>query len=76
MLGPKAQQVLRPWLEREARSYCFVPAEASAWNYKRTRRKPASDNSVEKVDPKVLKLRPGLKYTRHSYRVAIQRAYK
>jgi integrase len=31
---------------------------------------------VEDGETRVLKLRPGLKYTRHSYRVAVQRACK
>jgi hypothetical protein len=30
MLGPKAPEVLRPWLDRDPESHCFVPAEASA----------------------------------------------
>jgi hypothetical protein len=30
VLGPKAQEVLRPWLNRDPESYCFVPAETSA----------------------------------------------
>jgi integrase len=76
MLGPRAQEVLRPWLEREAQSYCVVPAEVSAWHYQRTRIRPSPENPVEQVEPKVLKLRPGSKYTRHCYRVAVQRACK
>ena len=57
-------------------SYCFVPAETSAWHYRRNRRKSCSHTPIEQVEPKVLKLQPGLKYTRHSYRVAVQRACK
>jgi integrase len=76
MLGPKAQEVLRPWLDRDAGTYCFVPAETSAWHYRRTRRKSCSDTPIERVEPKVLKLQSGLKYTRYSYRVAVQRACK
>jgi integrase len=76
MLGPKAQEVLRPWLDRDPGAYCFVPAETSAWHYRRSRRKSCSGTPTEPVEPKVLKLQPGLKYTRHSYRVAVQRACK
>jgi integrase len=76
MLGPRAQEILRPWLERDAGSYCFVPAETSAWHYRRSRRKAIPETQVEEGESKVLKLRPGLKYTRHSYRVAVQRACK
>ena len=53
-----------------------MPAETSAWHYRRSRRKATSETSVEDGKSKVLKLRPGLKYTRHSYRVAVQRACK
>jgi hypothetical protein len=66
MLGPKAQEVLRPWLERDAQAYCFVPEEVSAWHYKRTRSKPSAGTSIEQVEAKVMKLPSGLKYTRHS----------
>jgi hypothetical protein len=43
MLGPKAQEVLGPWLGRDSETYCFVPAEASAWHYRRTRREATSE---------------------------------
>ena len=46
MLGPKAQEVLRPWMVRDAGTYCFVPAEASAWHYRRSRRKTCSDTPI------------------------------
>jgi len=74
MLGPQAQAILRPWLDRDPESYCFVPAETSAWNYRRLRRKAPAEVTVEDRETRVAKLPPGLKYTRHSYRVAIQRA--
>jgi integrase len=75
MLGPRAQEVLRPWLERDAEAYCFAPAEASAWHYRRTRKLPPEASS-EEGGSRALRLRPGQKYTRHSYRVAVQRACK
>ena len=74
MLGPRAQELLRPWLDRDPESYCFVPAEVSAWHRRRRRRRQA------RVWPTVMPRRaqprraPGQRYTRHSYRVAIQRA--
>ena len=75
MLGPRAQEVLRPWLDRDPESYCFVPAETSAWHYRRLRRRePSAAARSEEGEPRVLKLGPGLRYTRHSYRVAVQRA--
>jgi integrase len=76
MLGPQAQAVLRPWLDRDAETYCFVPAETSAWHYRRLRRGSPSATPEGVGEAKVMKLRPGLKYTRHSYRVAVQRACK
>jgi integrase len=76
MLGPRAQEVLRPRLGRDADTYCFVPAEASAWHYQRSRRKAISESPAEDGAARGLKLRPGLKYTRRSYRVAVQRACK
>jgi len=76
MLGPKAQAVLRPWLDRDTETCCFVPAETSAWHYRRLRRGGAPAAPIEAGEPRDLKLRPGLRYTRHSYRVAVQRACK
>jgi integrase len=73
-LGPKAQAVLRPWLDRDPESYCFVPAETSAWHYRRRRRRTPTPDQAENGEPRVLKLSPGLRYTRHSYRTAVQRA--
>jgi integrase len=66
--------VLRPWLERDPETYCFVPAETSAWNYRRLRRREASALRPEEEGSKAPKLAPGRRYTRHSYRVAVQRA--
>ncbi|OWK37378.1 site-specific integrase [Fimbriiglobus ruber] len=67
VLGPQAQEVLRPWLDRDPESYCFVPAESVLWMRER-RRKPGNR--------KAPKLPTGLnpRYTRHSYRLAVQRA--
>ncbi len=76
MLGPKAQAILKPWLDRDPETYCFVPAETSAWNYERARRKNALGKSVAERNTKPTKASAGQKYTRHSYRVAIQRACK
>jgi integrase len=74
VLGPKAQAVLRPWLDRNPESYCFVPAETSAWHYRRLRRRTPTPDQPENGEPRPLKLSLGRRYTRHSYRVAVQRA--
>lgn len=33
MVGPKAQELLRPFLQRQAGDYCFTPAESEALRY-------------------------------------------
>jgi len=68
VLGPRAQEILQPWLDREPSSYCFVPAESVAWM--RARRAKRSSMGKNWVPP--ANLNPS--YTRHSYRLAIQRA--
>jgi integrase len=73
VLGPKAQEMLRPWLDSDPESYCFVPAETSAWNYRRLRRREDS-YVLPRGKAEEPKRAPGRKYTRHSYRVAVQRA--
>jgi integrase len=74
MLGPRAQHLLRPWLDRDPESYCFVPAEVTAWHRRRSRRRKVSMSVVEDVRTMGSRRGPGPRYTRHSYRVAIQRA--
>ena len=69
VLGPKAVEVVRPFLDRDPAAYCFRPAEAVAWQRARTRRRPAKPESVGvPIGELVNEL-----YTRHSYRVAVQR---
>lgn len=36
-LGPKAQEILRPWLRADLQAYLFSPAEADAWHRERKR---------------------------------------
>lgn len=75
VLGPRAREILRPWLEgRDPESCCFVPAEVSAWNRQRLRRGDgvATNRAPKAAGP--VERAPGQEYTRHSYRVAIQRA--
>jgi integrase len=73
VLGPRAQEVLRPWLDRDPEAYCFVPAEATAWYRRRVRRRELPELQPQGEVP-APKLAPGRRYTRHSYRVAVQRA--
>jgi integrase len=74
MLGPKAQAVLKPWLDREPESYCFNPAEVVAWHRQRSRRNYKRQNAPQNEAVAALSGNTGIRYTRHSYRVAIQRA--
>jgi integrase len=61
VIGPRAQEVLAPWLERGPEVHCFYPAEVVA-----ERGTPDRGHAARpKADGK---------YTRHSYRVAIARA--
>ncbi len=62
-VGPRAQEVLRPWLDRDPDAYCFSPAETIAERLSR------SSPSSKAARPK-----PGGCYTANSYRTAIGRA--
>jgi integrase len=75
-IGPKAQQVLRPYLLRDHLSCCFSPAESCrqqttrmGTNSKRPRPCPRHNRSVRKSQRA-----PGDHYTRSSYNRAIRRA--
>ncbi|CAN5615558.1 tyrosine-type recombinase/integrase [soil metagenome] len=70
VLGPKAMEVLQPFLDREVTAYCFNPAESVAWRHARCRKHPENVNPDAKAPQEYVN--PA--YTRHSYRVAVQRA--
>jgi integrase len=77
-IGPRAQQVLAPFLLRDQRTYCFSPAEAENDRHRRLhgeRTTPLSCGNVpgsnRKHDPK---WSAGDRYTTDSYRRAIARA--
>jgi integrase len=74
VLGAKAQEVLRPWLDRDPESNCFVPAETSARHYRRLPTRDSSKDRPEGSGSRDPRLAPGRRYTRHSYRTAVQRA--
>lgn len=77
-LGPQAQEVLRPWLDRAPDAYCFNPREATEESIARRRRngakRSAPGKSLESGRPR--NRAPGDRYTRFSYRQAIERACK
>jgi integrase len=57
-------------LERDAEEFCFKPAESVAWQRQKSKKNPNSSDVVAVVQ----KLRLNAQYTRHSYRLAVQRA--
>jgi integrase len=77
-LGPQAQQVLKPYLQRPATSYCFSQAEADrsrrAEMHVRRRTPPNQGNRPGTNRRRKPARSPGDQYTTASYRRAIQRA--
>ena len=77
-LGPKAQDVLRPYLLREKTMYCFVPAESErkrrAEVHERRRTPLSCGNRPGTNQRRRPKRFPGDHYTTASYRRAIDRA--
>jgi integrase len=77
-LGPKAQEVLRPFLKRDLQAYLFSPAEAECDRRQALhagRKTPMScgnrPGSNRRPRPN---RKPGARYTRTNYRGAIRRA--
>jgi integrase len=66
VLGPRAIEVLQPWLDRDPDAYCFSPAEAIAG--REAARRPGKGGKAAR------RPRPGGRYTDGSYRVAVWRA--
>ncbi|MBY0397530.1 MAG: tyrosine-type recombinase/integrase, partial [Thermoleophilia bacterium] len=61
---------LRPFLDGAPEVYCFSPAEAVAWRHARCRKRPLEPGAVARAPEEYT----GQRYTRHNYRVAVQRA--
>lgn len=76
VIGPKAQEVLRPWMDRASESYCFSPHEAVEHlnAKKRARRKTPVQPSQRDRRKSTARRRPGAHYSENAYRRAIQRA--
>jgi integrase len=75
-LGPRTQQVLRPFLERHPGTYCFSPREAMAAFRERQRharktRVQPSQQSRKKRSPR---RQPGERYSVDTYGNAVERA--
>jgi integrase len=77
-LGPKAQEILRPWLRPELMAYLFQPKEAEAERNagrrenRKTRVQPSQKNRRRRKSRKA----PGERYTVDSYRRAIEYGLK
>jgi integrase len=76
-IGPRAQAVLRPWLDRAPDAYCFSPKESADEAVARHQNNGSRRATSKLVGGKRTNNRnPGDHYTRHSYRQAIERACK
>ena len=76
-LGPKAQDVLRPYLLREKTAYCFVPAESERKRNalrRENRQSPMTPSQAKRRPKRHPKRSPGNRYTTESYNRAITRA--
>ncbi len=77
-IGPRAQDILRPYLLREAESYCFSPTESVKRFQEEKRAKRRTPLSCGNRPGSNRKKKPRRKaggcYTRDSYRRAIHRA--
>jgi site-specific recombinase XerD len=76
-IGPKGQEILRPFLLRDADAYCFSPREAEAKrnaDRREQRETPMKPSQAKRRPKKNRKRPPGDRYTTNSYRRAIHRA--
>lgn len=75
-LGPQAQALLRPFLDRDPLAYCFCPAEARReWEAgKRATRKSKVQPSQRQRRKTAPQKQPGLRYSTQSYGKAIAKA--
>jgi integrase len=77
LIGPKAQEILRPYLLRPAESYCFSPREClEKVNEERraNRRSPMTPSQAKRGRKRRPKTTPKDHYTTCTYRQAITRA--
>jgi integrase len=77
LIGPRAQEVLRPWLRLNLGEYLFQPGEARAAfdaERRRNRKTPMTPSQAKRRPKSKPKKRPGARYTVSSYDGAIYRA--
>jgi integrase len=76
-LGPKAQEILRPWLRTELTAYLFSPrevVEAKSVERRQNRRTPITPSQRARTRKKKPRRAPGDRYDTRSYYHAIQAA--
>ncbi len=75
-LGPLAQEILRPYLDRPAEAYCFSPEESRSRQFQRMRslRKTSVQPSQANRKKQRPSRHPGSSYSKDSYNRAIARA--
>src|SRR5262249_18847959 len=76
-IGPRAQEVLKPWLRLNLHEYLFSPAEAEAQRdaeRRAARRTPLYPSSLKQKRKRQPKKAPGTRYTARSYGQAITKA--
>jgi integrase len=77
LIGPRGQEVLRPWLRLNLQEYLFQPHEARLWwcaEQRKNRKTPMTPSQLARKPKKNAKRRPGVRYTTSSYCVAVANA--
>jgi integrase len=77
ILGPKAIEILKPYLNRATDAFCFSPLEVQAIKNRerrKNRQTPLTPSHLNRRPKPDGKRRPGNRYTSASYRRAIARA--
>jgi integrase len=78
-LGPKAQELIKPFLTTDLNAYLFSPRRymeqmhAQRAALRKSKRTPSEQRRTRKRKPKI---KPGERYNRRSYRIAVDRACK
>ena len=75
-IGPEGQQILKPFLNRPAESYCFSPQESEVWRSevrRKNRNSPLTPSQAARRPKADGKRRPRGRYDTCSYRRAIER---
>ena len=75
-IGPRAKEILLPYLLRDAEAYCFSPAESERKRkaeLRANRQTPVQPSQVDR-STRSLKRKPRDQYTTNSYQYAVRRA--